>query len=151
MTKMFSVRSCFANEACAEKFTVFAATYQSAGSCKHAPLTMISVVRHRVKGYVPSMPFTRVIAASTAALLILCAGARADNSPWSEDMKSAIRLVGGNTASTPVQAGVEMKIAPGWHTYWRYPGDSGVTPEFDFSGSENLKSATVLYPAPKLH
>jgi DsbC/DsbD-like thiol-disulfide interchange protein len=37
---------------------------------------------------------------------------------------------------------------PGWHTYWRYPGDSGVPPRFDFDASENLGSAKVLYPAP---
>ena len=41
-------------------------------------------------------------------------------------------------------------MQPGWKTYWRYPGDSGVPPHFDFSGSENLKTATVLYPAPHL-
>ena len=41
-------------------------------------------------------------------------------------------------------------MQPGWKTYWRYPGDSGVPPQFDFSNSENLKSATVLYPAPYL-
>jgi len=39
-------------------------------------------------------------------------------------------------------------LDPGWHTYWRYPGDSGVPPKFDFSHSENLDTARVLYPAP---
>jgi DsbC/DsbD-like thiol-disulfide interchange protein len=97
------------------------------------------------------MQFARSIAAAGAALLISCGAVSADSSPWSEDMKSAIRLVGGETAAAPAQAGVEMKLAPGWHTYWRYPGDSGVPPEFDFSASDNLKSARVLYPAPKLH
>jgi DsbC/DsbD-like thiol-disulfide interchange protein len=48
-------------------------------------------------------------------------------------------------------AGIEIKLQPGWHTYWRYPGDSGVPPRFDFSGSDNVKAAKVLYPAPKLH
>ena len=36
----------------------------------------------------------------------------------------------------------------GWKTYWRNPGDSGVPPSFDWSGSTNLKKAEVLYPAP---
>jgi DsbC/DsbD-like thiol-disulfide interchange protein len=44
-----------------------------------------------------------------------------------------------------------MKLLPGWHTYWRYPGDSGVPPRFDFSGSDNVRSVKVLYPAPSLH
>src|SRR5579884_3463520 len=86
-----------------------------------------------------------------AVALCLGAIAHAENSAWSEDMRSAIRLIAGDTSGSPMRAGVEMKLQPGWHTYWRYPGDSGVPPQFEFSGSENLKSATVLYPAPELH
>jgi DsbC/DsbD-like thiol-disulfide interchange protein len=48
-----------------------------------------------------------------------------------------------------VRAGIEIRLDPGWKTYWRYPGDSGVPPTFDFAGSENVKSATVLWPAPE--
>jgi DsbC/DsbD-like thiol-disulfide interchange protein len=80
------------------------------------------------------------------------ASVRADDaSPWSEDIRSAIRLIAGsNKSDTPLRAGIEIKLQPGWKTYWRYPGDSGVPPRFDFSGSDNLKSAKVLYPAPHL-
>ena len=46
------------------------------------------------------------------------------------------------------RAGIEIKLKQGWKTYWRYPGDSGVPPAFDFSKSQNVKSVTVLYPAP---
>jgi DsbC/DsbD-like thiol-disulfide interchange protein len=76
----------------------------------------------------------------------------AGESPWSEDVRSAIRLVSGanKNGDANLRAGIEIKMQPGWKTYWRYPGDSGVPPHFDFSGSENLKTATVLYPAPHL-
>src|SRR5215813_599627 len=76
----------------------------------------------------------------------------ADESPWSEDVRSAIRLIAGSNKAddSVLRAGIEVKLRPGWKTYWRYPGDSGVPPHFDFSGSENLKAATVLYPAPHL-
>jgi DsbC/DsbD-like thiol-disulfide interchange protein len=76
-----------------------------------------------------------------------------DASAWSDDTRSAIRLIAGSNTNgdAPLRAGIEIKMQPGWHTYWRYPGDSGVPPRFDFSGSENLKSAKVLYPAPHLH
>lgn len=47
-----------------------------------------------------------------------------------------------------LRAGIEMKLQPGWKTYWRYPGDSGVPPRFDFSGSRNVKDVQVLWPAP---
>ena len=37
----------------------------------------------------------------------------------------------------------------GWHTYWRYPGDAGVPPQFNFDGSRNVKHVDVLWPAPE--
>jgi DsbC/DsbD-like thiol-disulfide interchange protein len=76
----------------------------------------------------------------------------ADESAWNEDVRPAIRLIAGSskTGDTTLRAGIEVKLRPGWKTYWRYPGDSGVPPHFDFSGSENLKKADVLYPAPHL-
>jgi DsbC/DsbD-like thiol-disulfide interchange protein len=92
------------------------------------------------------------IACGIAALL--AAPARADDaSSWSEDSHSAFRLIAGSNKpdAAALRAGVEIKIQPGWKTYWRYPGDSGEPPRFDFSGSENLARATVLYPAPHLY
>jgi DsbC/DsbD-like thiol-disulfide interchange protein len=92
------------------------------------------------------------LAAAAAVLLALAGVARADAaSAWSSDISSAIRLIAGAGNGTLRHAGIEMKLQPGWHTYWRYPGDSGVPPQFDFSGSDNLKTAKVLYPAPQLH
>jgi DsbC/DsbD-like thiol-disulfide interchange protein len=95
----------------------------------------------------------RTLGAVAAVCSLLLAPARADDaSAWNEDSHSAIRLIAGTNAAgaTPLRAGVEIKLQPGWKTYWRYPGDSGVPPRFDFSGSDNLKSANVLYPAPHL-
>jgi DsbC/DsbD-like thiol-disulfide interchange protein len=91
-------------------------------------------------------------ACGIAALSGATVHAANDESPWSEDVRSAIRLLAGTNRSddAPLRAGIEIKMQPGWKTYWRYPGDSGVPPHFDFSGSDNLKSATVLYPAPHL-
>ncbi len=61
-------------------------------------------------------------------------------------------MIAGTNKSGEAQwrAGIEIKLQPGWHTYWRYPGDSGVPPRFSFSGSDNLQAAKVLYPAPLL-
>ncbi len=77
----------------------------------------------------------------------------ADASPWDQDIRSAARLIAGSASDESggrvLRAGVEMKLLPGWKTYWRYPGDSGVPPVFDFSESINVKTVTVLFPAPK--
>ncbi|CAN0443171.1 unnamed protein product, partial [Phaeothamnion confervicola] len=77
----------------------------------------------------------------------------ADASAWDNDIRSAARLIAAGAsrdAGGPVlRAGIEIKLNPGWKTYWRYPGDSGVPPVFDFSASENVKTVTVLWPAPE--
>jgi DsbC/DsbD-like thiol-disulfide interchange protein len=90
-----------------------------------------------------------------AFLLLRLAGiAQAqDASAWQRDGHAAARLIAGATVKTPrdsfVRAGVEIQLEPGWKTYWRYPGDSGVPPTFSFDGSENVKSVTVQWPAPE--
>ena len=93
----------------------------------------------------------RIVSAAAALAFALTGLAHAETSSWSEDLRSAVRLISGDTSGTPMHAGVEMTLQKGWHTYWRYPGDSGVPPQFDFAKSDNLKSATVLYPAPEMH
>jgi DsbC/DsbD-like thiol-disulfide interchange protein len=44
--------------------------------------------------------------------------------------------------------GIAFQLQPGWHTYWRNPGDSGVPPRFDFTKSDNVEAVTILWPAP---
>ena len=76
-----------------------------------------------------------------------------DASGWDAQPHTAARLIAGAKSkasnATFVRAGIEIKLDAGWHTYWRDPGDTGVPPTFDFSGSDNVKSATVLWPAPE--
>lgn len=90
-----------------------------------------------------------VLAAGSAPGPAFAGGASA--SAWDGDSRAAVRLVGGTPGQDPsfLSAGVEIRLAPGWKTYWRYPGDSGVPPRFDFSASINVRAATVLWPAPK--
>jgi DsbC/DsbD-like thiol-disulfide interchange protein len=93
---------------------------------------------------------------STTALSALLTSApnfaagAADASSWDGDARSATRLVSGSRLGGDnfLRAGVEIRLANGWKTYWRYPGDSGVPPVFDFSKSENIKSVSILWPAP---
>jgi len=72
-----------------------------------------------------------------------------DVSAWATDLHSAARLIAGRPRADFLRAGIELRIDPGWKTYWRYAGDSGLPPQFDFAGSENVKSATVLWPTPR--
>jgi len=87
------------------------------------------------------------------ALAAACAGADAacaqDSSAWIKDTHSALRLLAGSRTGSVLMGGIEIQLQPGWKTYWRTPGDSGVPPRFDFSKSANVESVTPLYPAPK--
>ncbi len=88
-----------------------------------------------------------MLAANLVLLLTIVRPAvAADASPWDGGKHTAARLIAGATSE---RAGVEIRLMPGWKTYWRYPGDSGIPPRFDFSGSQNVKSVTVRYPAPQ--
>lgn len=48
-------------------------------------------------------------------------------------------------------AALHLTLAPGWKTYWRVPGDSGIPPEFDFAGSENLSRVAFHWPRPSVY
>jgi DsbC/DsbD-like thiol-disulfide interchange protein len=71
-----------------------------------------------------------------------------DASPWQRDGHSAVRLLAGSRSGAVLLGGIAFQLQPGWKTYWRTPGDSGVPPRFDFSRSENIEAVTVLWPAP---
>jgi DsbC/DsbD-like thiol-disulfide interchange protein len=93
-----------------------------------------------------------VIVPSAVVLDVGIARAAGDVSPWDGDARSAARLIAGARApgqGAPLRAGIEIRLKQGWHTYWRYPGDAGVPPRFDFAGSQNVKAVEVLWPAPR--
>jgi DsbC/DsbD-like thiol-disulfide interchange protein len=75
--------------------------------------------------------------------------ARALESPWVTGEQADARLLADHGANAPIRAGVEIKLKAGWKTYWRYPGDAGVPPRFDWTGSENLAAVDVKWPAPE--
>jgi DsbC/DsbD-like thiol-disulfide interchange protein len=88
------------------------------------------------------------LAAIAAALFPLDASAE-DASPWQRDGHSAVRLIAGSRSGAVLLGGIAFQLQPGWKTYWRTPGDSGVPPRFDFSKSDNIEAVTVLWPAPQ--
>jgi DsbC/DsbD-like thiol-disulfide interchange protein len=98
----------------------------------------------------------RLGAASTVIIALTFASGvahAADASPWDADARAGVRLIAGNlhAGDAGLHAGVEIRLAPGWKTYWRYPGDSGVPPRFDFAASQNVKSIAIEWPAPHRH
>lgn len=74
-------------------------------------------------------------------------------SPWLKKFHSKTRLISGTVekpgANAKPAVGIHVTLDWGWKTYWRTPGDAGIPPAFSWKGSKNLKSAKVLWPAPK--
>ncbi|WP_238367859.1 protein-disulfide reductase DsbD family protein [Mesobacterium pallidum] len=52
----------------------------------------------------------------------------------------------GDTRS--LSAGLHLRLNEKWKTYWRSPGEVGIPPSVDWSGSENVKDIEFLWPAP---
>jgi len=47
-----------------------------------------------------------------------------------------------------VHTGLQIELDPGWKTYWRIPGDSGIPPQIKWDGSTNIKSIELSWPTP---
>ncbi|MDX2258427.1 MAG: protein-disulfide reductase DsbD family protein [Hyphomicrobiaceae bacterium] len=75
--------------------------------------------------------------------------AEALHSQWFEAKGGKVRMIAGRGEGGTVLAGLEVVLEPGWKTYWRSPGDSGVPPEIGWGGSGNVSAASVLFPAPQ--
>ncbi len=76
-----------------------------------------------------ALGFAATLLASSLAL-----EARAqDASPWQRDGHSAVRLLAGSRSGPVLMGGIAFQLQPGWKTYWRTPGDSGVPPRFERS------------------
>jgi len=93
-----------------------------------------------------------IVAAALVGFAAMPTAKGQDASAWQTQAHTAVRLIAGlrmkAADATLLRAGIEIRLDSGWKTYWRDPGDSGVPPTFDFSGSGNVKSAAVEWPAP---
>jgi DsbC/DsbD-like thiol-disulfide interchange protein len=94
------------------------------------------------------VPIRAGFAAAVFASLFSLQARAQDSSLWIKDGHSAVRLLAGSRSGAVLLGGIAFQLQPGWHTYWRNPGDSGVPPRFDFAKSENIEAVTILWPAP---
>jgi len=90
------------------------------------------------------LKFSFVICLSLAAL-----SPPAEAASTTPTSHSAARLFQTETSDGAWTVGLEITLADGWKTYWRMPGESGIPPQFDWTGSANLKSVAIGWPAPR--
>ena len=47
-----------------------------------------------------------------------------------------------------ILAGVDMKMDPGWHTYWKNPGDAGSATKIDWTLPPGVSAGEIQWPLP---
>lgn len=88
---------------------------------------------------------SRIRVAVLAGLVLAAGSALAESaSRWQQGFHSKARLIAGGSDL----AGIEIVLDKDFKTYWRQAGESGLPPRFDWTGSDNLASADVAWPAP---
>ncbi|WP_208440377.1 protein-disulfide reductase DsbD domain-containing protein [Bartonella raoultii] len=68
---------------------------------------------------------------------------------WYESEGGRIRLALTKPSPSGIRDGIiEIVLKPGWKTYWRNPGNSGIAPSFHFNQQVSYE---IFYPTPQLY
>lgn len=81
---------------------------------------------------------------SISVLFIAASAAEAETQPF------RVSLLGDDFDGKVWHTGVLIELDPGWKTYWRMPGESGLAPEFTWTPSVPA-NITVEFPTPARH
>ena len=74
--------------------------------------------------------------------------------PWKKTEAVKAELISQTTSVQPgssIRLGVLLTQEPGWHTYWKTPGDTGLPTTIDWSLPEGWKAGSIQWPTPKLY
>jgi DsbC/DsbD-like thiol-disulfide interchange protein len=82
--------------------------------------------------------------ATMVGLAVLHQPAFAAQSDWVESEGGAMRLVVTDNGKSSARGVLEIRLNPGWKTYWREPGDGGIPPSLMGDGM----AVELLFPAP---
>ena len=105
------------------------------------PVTMLKTAMVSVR--------TFVCALLVAAALIATPGA--DGQKFGGRQLVEAKLLADTTTVVPGQsfsAGLLLKMVPGWHTYWQFPGDAGIPTEMKWKLPPGWKAGPMQWPVP---
>lgn len=91
----------------------------------------------------------RFMAPLMVAAFLAPTGAGAQQASARSDRAETALVAGWAKADGARVAGLSIRLAPGWKTYWRSPGDAGIPPQFDWSASDNVARVAVEWPTPE--
>lgn len=107
------------------------------------PFLLLDTLMKRIRDIILTAAVTVAIGMAPGPLNAGDETTREFSSPY-----SSLRLLNAGKQSGVWRSGIYIKMQEGWKTYWRVPGDGGVPPSFDWSGSENLEATQVMMPLP---
>ena len=89
---------------------------------------------------------------AAAAVAALCVHGTAMAAQGDLDNLVTARLLAEPTALAPggeAWLAVELSMKPGWHTYWRNPGDSGQPTAINWILPKNYRAGAIHWPVPR--
>ncbi|EJT03394.1 hypothetical protein RCCGE510_19799 [Rhizobium sp. CCGE 510] len=85
-----------------------------------------------------------------AAALAAHRSAHAEMSAWAENEGGRMRLVAlAPDAAGKIRAALQIEPKPGWITYWKEPGNTGIPPQFTIAADSGVTLDAIGYPVPK--
>jgi DsbC/DsbD-like thiol-disulfide interchange protein/cytochrome c biogenesis protein CcdA len=94
----------------------------------------------------------RIFLPLLALLTLIAAPTHAQKAPANPDNLVKIRLVPERPSVKPgedIRIAIEQTITPGWHTYWRNPGDSGTAPRVKWALPSGFEAGEIEWPVPE--
>ncbi len=97
----------------------------------------------------PLCSVTRSLPVLIAAILFICLSAAP---AWATSIQhGTVDLISENAWISPGQSftiGLHFKMDPGWHIYWKNPGDSGEPPSVSWQLPQGITAGEIEWPAP---
>lgn len=88
------------------------------------------------------------IALLALLLLLVAAPSAARGQQQEMAVASLLADVASIQPGTPFTLGLLLEIEPGWHTYWKNPGDSGAATSVQLQLPEGFEASELAFPVP---
>ncbi len=85
-------------------------------------------------------------------VLLLLAGLLTSQVGAAPNATTTVRLLLSHETAKPgetIMAGVQLRMAPKWHTYWQNGGDSGAPTSVGWTLPEGFSAGPILWPVPE--